>query len=160
FTVADRYAYITAASRDNLDAARRIAPSAILNAGDNALASLTVRVDRVPDLVKQLALQRIELQMADAKERKAPNETPAQAKFRVQAIDHVAQRFRSLLSDAQALELKVAVDGRADEVSAQFSLTPKPGTPLAGDLTNLAGRTSTFGGFRNLALQMAVNVAI
>jgi hypothetical protein len=160
FTVADHYAYVTAMNKEALDAAKRVAPTAVLPANDSAVLAATVRIDQIPDLVKQLALQRIELQMSDAKERKVPGETPAQTQFKIQAVEHVARQFKSLLTDAEALQLRIAVDSRADELSAQLSLSAKPGTPLAKDIANLGSRTTTFGGFPNLALQMGVNLAV
>src|SRR5690349_5072372 len=52
FTIADRYAYVTAKDKEALDPAKRVAPSKVFPADDPALASVTLRIDQIPDQIK------------------------------------------------------------------------------------------------------------
>jgi hypothetical protein len=160
FTFAERYAYVTAQNKEALDAARRQSPAKVLAGDDTTLAAVTLRIDQIPDMIKQIALGQIEVQMAAAKDRKEPNETPAQAQFKGQTVDYVAQQVKSLLTDGQTLELKVGIDRKTDDFSAQLNLTAKPNTPLAKEIAGMANRTSPYAGIRGLAMQMGVNVAV
>jgi hypothetical protein len=161
FTFANQYAYVTAKDKEPIAvAARRVAPAQVFLANDNALAAVTVHIDQIPDMIKQIALGQVEVQMSAAKDRKAPNETPAQAKFKAQAIDYVAQQLKSFLHDARALEYRLAIDRQADEISSDLSLTAKPASALAKQIMELGQRTSPYGGFRNLSLQVLVNLAV
>src|SRR5437868_3638861 len=54
FSVADKYAYITAKDRDTLSPDRRFSPAKLIAAGDSAVVSASVRIDQVPDMLKQL----------------------------------------------------------------------------------------------------------
>jgi hypothetical protein len=160
FTVADGYAYVTALRKESIMPGARLSAAKLLPADDKTVIGATLRIDRIDDNLKQIALAQFENQIAEAKEKKVPNETPAQAKLKVDLIDHVARQLKSLLTDGKALNVTVSVDRKADDIGAEVTLTAKPETPLAKDLASLSGKPSRFGPLGGAALQAALNVAI
>ncbi len=160
FAVADRYAYITARDKEPLAPARRLAPAKLFTDDANALAAVTVRIDQIPDMIKQIALGQMEVQMAAAKDRKEPNETPAQAKFKSETVDYVAQQIKTLFSDGQAFDARLTIDRKTDDFAFQVSLTGKPGSALANDIAALGQRASRFGVTGDLAFRFGLNLAV
>src|SRR2546421_7598982 len=56
FRFANRYAYVTARDKAALAADRLIEPAKLIPPGDTAVAAVTIRLDRVPREVKDIAL--------------------------------------------------------------------------------------------------------
>jgi hypothetical protein len=160
FAVADGYAYVTALRKDSIAPGARLSAAKLLPADDRTLAGVTLRLDQIDDNLKQISLLQLENQLAAAKEKKAPNETPAQTKFKGELIDHVSRQFKALLRDGRALELVVSVDRKSDDLSADLSLTAKPGTPLANDIASQSSKPSRFGWLTDLAVAGAANIAV
>jgi hypothetical protein len=160
FTVADGYAYITALRKESIAAGTRLSAAKLLPADDRTLIGATLRIDAIDPQLKQIALGQMENQMAAAKEKRSPNETPAQTKLREQMIDHFAQQIKSLLTDGRAVEARVTVDRKSDDIGAQVSVTAKPGSPLAKQIADESGRESRFGPLAGAAAQGALNVAV
>ena len=133
FTVADGYAYITAGRETNkaaISKAKRRSAATLLPPDATTVVGMTLRIDGIHEQFKQIALGQFENQVAAAKERKQPNETPAQVAFRSQIIDYAAGQVRSILADGRALDFRIAVDRQTDNVSVQLSLDARPGSPL------------------------------
>jgi len=85
FRFANNYAYVTA--RDKSALAKPVNPAKLIPANDTAVAAVTIRLDRVPQNVKDIALTQIEMKAADARSRQPKNLTPAEAKLQQQAAD-------------------------------------------------------------------------
>jgi hypothetical protein len=160
FRVVNGYAYIAAPDRTAVEGANVPHPSRIVSSDSPDLISATVHIDRIPDMVKQVALQQLQLQAANAKEKKEPNETPAQTRFKEQAVDLILETFSSVVTDGAAFDLNLAIDRRAEEASFQMALTGKPGSNLAKHIAGLARRESRFGGLAADALKLSVNLAV
>jgi hypothetical protein len=160
FTVANGYAYVTAKDKDTLDPSRRIAPAKVFPTGNAAVAAVTIRLDQIPDQLKQIALSQLEVQMSAAKDQKARGETEAQAKLKAQMVDHAAMQIKSLLADGQRIELQVGIDRQAAELSADLILDGKPGSPLAQEIRALADQTSALPALGGLAFQAGLHLAV
>jgi hypothetical protein len=159
-TIADGYAYVTALRKDSIASGTRLSATKLLPADDRTLIGVTVRLDAIDDNLKQIALGQMENQMAAAKEKKSPNETPAQTKLREQLIDHFARQVKSLFTDGRAVEANVMLDRKTDDISAQLSVTAKPGSPLAKQIAGQSAKSSRFGPLDRAAAQGALNVAV
>lgn len=160
FTIADGYAYITALQKESISKANRLPAAKLLPADDKTIFGLTARFDTIDPQFKQMALGQFENQIAAAKERKSPKETPAQTKLKELVIDYLAGEVRSFLTDARAVEFQLALDRKADDFTAQLSLTANPDSPLAKQIDAVGQRQSRFGSLHGSAGQAALTVAV
>lgn len=160
FTVADGYAYATVRDRENLKAGQRLKPSALQSANPADIASATLRLDRIPDMVKQLALGQMDVHAADAKDKKHGNETAAQARLKGVVIDTVMRHAKNLLRDGKALDLRLTVDPASEDLSFEANLTGKAGTALANDIEAFGKRASLFASSLSPAFQLGVNLEL
>jgi hypothetical protein len=161
FRFANKYAYVTA--RDKTPLAKPIDPAKLIPTKDKdtAVAAVTIRLDRVPQQVKDIALTQIEMRAADARARQPKNETPAEAKLRTQAADVLMQQVKMLFTDGATIEAQFAIDRKSDDLSLQLSLAARPDSPLAGALNALSATDSLFGDFKGgNAGQVIVHAAL
>jgi hypothetical protein len=133
-------AYVTARSAKGIEAGKLIDPKAFFAGTDDAVASVRVHLDRMPEDVKKTVLGQFELAIADAKEQKQPGETPAQRRLRLWALDHLTGAVHSLLSDGKELAVRFRIDPANDDLTAELSLTAKSGSGLATVLRGLGDR--------------------
>ena len=127
FTVADKYAYVTARDRDTLTASRRMAAAKLAATSESTVISATLRLDRIPDMLKQMALSQFELHAAEAKDKKGANETAAQTRLKMAVIDFASNRVKTLVRDGSALDLSLNVDRQTQDISWEANLTGKAG---------------------------------
>src|SRR5262249_29773686 len=78
FRSANGYAYVAPLSEAGLAKSKLLAPSEVLPDGDNALVSATIRIDQIPDAIKEIALAQVGLRVADIREQHAERGTTAQ----------------------------------------------------------------------------------
>jgi len=72
FRFANKCVYVTAMDRGHIDVAKLAAPEQ-LPAGDaNSVVGVTLRFDRIPDDLKQMALGQIEVRLAEIKGSQVP----------------------------------------------------------------------------------------
>jgi hypothetical protein len=159
---ANGYAYATALNKDNVAKSALLAPAAVLPAGQTGLLSLTLRLDRIDDKVKQLALQQLDLQLADARDRDFKGDTKAQGEFWKEAFKELSLQAKSVATDGQELTLKLVVDRKAEDVSLELALDGKSGSKLATNLASLGQAKSPFGGLSaaDAAVQGNLNLAL
>ena len=161
FTVADGYAYVTARDRDPIASGRRIPPAKLMPTAGTEVASATIRIDRIPDMIKQLALSQFEVQIAAAKEKKDnPQETPAQRRLRLLVIDTLARQIKNVVRDGKNLDVRLIVDPKSEDLAIETNLTGKPGSALAKDISALGERASQFAGSLAPAFHVGVNFEI
>jgi hypothetical protein len=159
---ANKYAYCAAGlDRSAIDSGNLLSPtSKSLTASAGELAGLSINVDRIPDMLKQIALQQLEVQLAAAKDKKAPNETSAQAALKVQMVDLVFQRVKMFLTQAGPIDVKLVIDRAAGDISLQATVAGKPGTEFAKEIAATANRPTAFGGINADALKAALSLAV
>jgi hypothetical protein len=158
---ANRYAYVAAPDRTAIEPDHLLPPTAQWLGSDGAeLIGVTVNIDRIPDSLKQVALGQLQVHIANAKDRKEPNETAAQTRLKGQVLDAVFQRVQAVLTEGSALQAGLTIDRRTETVAGQLSLTGKPGSELVRGLADLAGRQTAFGGVSAAAAQLALSVAL
>jgi hypothetical protein len=160
FTVADKYAYVTARDRDALTASRRMAPAKLAASSDSTVVSATLRLDRIPDMLKQMALSQFELHAAEARDKKGANETAAQTRLKMAVIDFASNRIKTLVRDGSALDVSLNVDRNTQDISWEANLTGKAGTGLAKDIADLGNRSSQFVSSLAPAASLSLNLVI
>jgi hypothetical protein len=147
FRFANKYAYVTALNKDALDKDKLLPPSAVLPADKKTpVLSVQVRIDQVPENLRNVAAAQVETQLDNAKEEKPEGETPAQHAAKVEITDQIKKGFVSLIKDGGELALRLDVDQGAKEVTAEVSLSGKDGTPLAKSIAAFGRHTSAVAG--------------
>jgi hypothetical protein len=147
FRFANKYAYVTINDPQNIDPKTLPKPEAVLGGGKpEQLISASLRIDRLPDGMKKMALGFIEMQLAKGKDQPVPNETKAIKDLKDKAIDELSTNLKSLLDGGQELALRLNVDPKADEVSLELELTGQPGSKLAKDIASIRQNKSAAGG--------------
>ena len=138
---ANDYLYVARSAKD-LDPKGLIAPKAFFANESGAVASVLVRGDRIPAEVKTFIVGQFELAMAEQRKKNGKMEEPAEKAFFDWLGDGLSGGIKTLLDDAKELSVRIDVDPKADELSAELVLTPKANTDLAKYASSLAGRTS------------------
>jgi hypothetical protein len=146
FRFAHKYAYVTAVNLQAIAPDRLVEPARIFPPGRKADVSVTVRIDRLDKTAKDLALGRMEEQLAQDKEKKRPGETAAQHRARGVLLDALARQAARVLQDGRELTARVNIDRGRQELSLRLALTARPGSELDRQVRALAEEKSLFGG--------------
>jgi hypothetical protein len=146
FRFAHKYAYATALNKDAIDKDKILLPGAVLPPGKVPVVSLNVRIDQVPEKMRDLAVGQVEANLDAAKEEKKEDETPAQHRAKGEIIDLMKKYVVAVIKEGGHVALGLDVDEKAKELSAELSLSGKKGTPLAKDIAALADRKSAVAG--------------
>jgi hypothetical protein len=146
FRFANGYIYATVANQEALEPKALLAPAAVLPVQQAGTLSLTLDLAQVPAELKRTVIGQTELRLANLKDEKVPGETAAQKDFRVAVIDEAASRLKSLLNEGGDVNLSLDLDRKATDLSLSLSLTGKPGSALAADISSLAQTRSVAAG--------------
>ncbi|HJZ57787.1 MAG TPA: hypothetical protein VKE74_22700 [Gemmataceae bacterium] len=130
------------AARDakHLDAKMLANPKTYFATDDGSVASVLVRIDKIPDDLKTFAIGQLELQAQEALKKQNP--TAVEKKLATFALTEGIGGAKMILDDGKTLTVKVFIDPKSDELSAEVVLTPKDGTTLAKNIAELSGKTS------------------
>lgn len=162
FRFANKYVYATFQNKENVDAKKLPKPEDVYVKGDSVV-SLSLRIDRIPEALKQFALASIETALTAAKQQKIPAELEKLDPVKEKAVDSVAGGIKSLLNDGKEITLKLDVDAKKDEIALALELTGKDGSELAKDLADFKSRKSVaLGGtaMKNAALLLSLNASM
>lgn len=140
---ADGYLYVGRSAKD-VDAKTIISPKAFFAKDDGAVASVLVRMDRIPAEVKTFVTGQLELAMAE--QRKKTGNDPVEKAVFEWLSDTFIGGTKSLLDDAKDVTARVFVDEKSDEFVLEATLTPKSGTPMAKYISSLSGKSSLAAG--------------
>jgi hypothetical protein len=139
---ADGYLYL-ARDAKHLSAKGLIAPKAFFAKDDGAVLSAAVRLDRIPAELKEFFTGQLEHQLQEQlKQNDAAGKSDAERKGFQLGAEAVTGAVKMVVEEAKEFSLKLFVDQKTDELSAEVVLTAKDGTPLARSIAGLAGRTS------------------
>lgn len=146
FRFANGYAYATIQDAATIDAKTLAKPADVLGGRPEHLISATLRIDRLPDGLKKMAVAGIENAMAQGKEQPVPNETPALKAFKDKFIDELAVNVKDLLDGGEEAALRINVDPKAEEFALEIELTGAKGSKLAKDIRSIRENKSVVGG--------------
>jgi hypothetical protein len=158
FRFASKYCYMTAQTKSAIAKSKLLDPATVLPENLSAAFSVTVRFDRIPDEIKQIALSQLKNKMADEEGKKLPDETEAQRKLRLELLKEFSRRFTQLVRDGQALTFRFDVDRKANELVVDLNLTGKSGSKLAADIAELGQTKSLFAG--SIGGDSAINLLV
>jgi hypothetical protein len=145
FRFANGYAYVTAMNEAGIAKNKLIAPSEAL-ADDAALLSATIRIDQIPDSLKEMGVGYLSLAAAQAREDKLEGQTKAQKELAEQSVKESMANVKSLLNEGHALSINLNVDRKKGDLALEFILDAKPGTKLATHIKELGEVKSLFAG--------------
>jgi hypothetical protein len=157
FRFENKYAYITANDKANIDKKKLLAPSKVL-ADDDSVVSLRASLADLPDLIKQQALLQLENGLSALKEKKDDKEPPAVTKAKTQIAEHFAGRIKMILNEGEAVTLRLAVDAKKDDIVVDLSFKAKAGTALAKDMESAAKGQSLFAGLAGKDDAISANI--
>ena len=143
---ANDYLYVARSVKD-LDSNGLIAPKTFFAKDDGAVASAIMRGDRIPVEVKTFIVGQMELALAEQRRKaKATGKSVAELAGEEWGADSVIRVTKALLEDSKELALRVFIDAKADELSAEVVIVPKTGTASAKYVSSLGGRMSLSAG--------------
>lgn len=143
---ADGYLYL-ARDAKHIAAKGLISPKTFFAKDDGSVASVAVRFDRIPNDLKAFFTGQMEHQLQEELKKDAgKDETAAQKKLKAILADAFAGSAKMIVEEGKEFSLKLFVDPKGDDLSAEVVLTAKDGTPLAQTLSGLAGKTSRAAG--------------
>jgi hypothetical protein len=146
FRFANGYAYATLGDEANIDAKTLPKPAAVLGGRPEHLISATVRIDRLPDGLKKIAIAGAENALAQGKEQPVPNETPAMKEFRSKMVDKLAGTVKEVLEGGEEAALRIHVDPKTEEFAIELELLGTKGSQLAKDIRSIKENKSAAGG--------------
>jgi len=146
FRFANKYAYITVNDAANIDLKTLPKPADVLGGRPEHLVSATLRIDRLPDAMKKMAIAAVENQLAMGKDQPIPNETKAIKALKDKSIDELAANLKALLEGGEEAALRINVDPKAEEVALELELTGVKGAKLAKDIASIRENKSVVGG--------------
>ncbi|HEX3148311.1 MAG TPA: hypothetical protein VHR66_09530 [Gemmataceae bacterium] len=146
FRFANKYAYVTLQDAANIDTKTLVKPADVLGGKDEHLVSATVRIDRMPKDMKNLAIAAIETQLAAGKDQPIPNETKAMKEFKEKTIDELTANIKELLESGEEASLHLNVDPKAQEVAVEIEMSGVKGSKLAKDIKSIRDNKSVVGG--------------
>jgi hypothetical protein len=135
------YLYVGRSVKD-LDVKVLPTPKAFFAKDDPAFASLIVRFDRIPDDVKKVIIGQVELNVAEQRRQNGMKEDPVEKAVLNFLGDVLSGGVQTFFDDARELKARVVVDETGEELAAEVTLTAKPGSTLAKNISSLGGQTS------------------
>jgi hypothetical protein len=140
---ADGYAYLT-----EKESAKLFAPGEVFGKSDS-VAALRLRVDRIPEPLRQTALGFIEGSLKNLKLEVADVNIPV--------VDYA----KLLTADAKEVGLRLDFDRKTNELAVGFDLSARPGSDLAKKLAGYKSPSSRFAALatRDAAANVIVNLA-
>ena len=146
FRFANNYAYLTANDPENISLKTLPKPADVLAGKASDVFAATVRLDRLPDQMRKMALGAIETQLAAGKDQPVPNETPAIKAFKEKSIDQLVSTIKSVINDGEQVALKLNVDLQSGEAGIEIDASGVKGSKLAKDIASIKENKSVAAG--------------
>lgn len=160
FRFANDYVYITAMDKANIDTKALVAPDKLKSNDPTTVIGVTLRIDQIPETMKQLILGQMELRMADVKERKLPGESAQQARVRKEGVDALALATKTILNEGKSLQLNWTIDRDKHDIGVALAMDGKPNSMMASVIGALSGGPSRFAPAKDAAFHIGLNFAV
>jgi hypothetical protein len=145
FRFANGYVY-GAIDAAHLDPKVLAKPADVLGGRPEHLVSATLRIDRLPEKLRTMALAGLENALAKGKDQPVPNETPAMKEFKEKFVDTLAANIKDVLESGEEAALRINVDPKAEEFALELELSGVKGKKLARDIQSIRDNKSVVGG--------------
>jgi hypothetical protein len=138
---ANDYLYIARSVKD-LDPKTLPTPKAFFGKDDGSVGSLIVHFDKIPAELKTFIVGQLELGIAEQRRKNGEKESPPEKLLLDWVAENITGGVKTLLEDAKDLNVRVFIDEKADDLSAEVTLTAKSGSTLSKNIRSLAGKSS------------------
>jgi len=162
FKFKDGYMCATIRDENGINDKKILSPKDLLTAEKTGVMSITLNLAGLPeDLIKNIVPQ-IELQIAEAKQKKIPGESPAFEKLRNDISEMLLQFVVQVFTQGEDLTMKVEMDRKAGDLGLGVSFKGKNGTELAKSITGLGAAKSMGSGMisKDSVMHMNLNSVI
>jgi hypothetical protein len=122
-------------------------PAEVLTGDASSLVSVAVKIDAIPELMRNTAVSFLQDKILQEKDKREPKETDAIHKVKGQLLDQMFAGTQAVLSDGSDLKLNVQFDRTAGDLGIDVSLAGKSGSGLAKTFAGLGEGKSLFAGF-------------
>jgi hypothetical protein len=157
---ANDYAYVANEKAAVKDATKLLAPGLVFDPADKAALSAIIRFGQIPKTVRDdiidNAMNVLELF------KQAKDETDAQAKFKAALLTSFGDSLKQVLNEGNELALRLDVDQKGGEITADFSLSGQPTSKLAKSIADLGNTKSLFAGAlgSDAAMSLLINASM
>jgi hypothetical protein len=148
FRFSNDYIYITALDKTTLSPANILAPASVFSPKDTGTFSATFKLNQIPDNLKQIALQQLDLKSAEMQDRKEPGETESQKKLRAASAKDFAKQVSSVVNDGNQIVLRLNLNPETT-ITGSATLTAQAGTKLAETIEWIGQKQSRFASMGN-----------
>ncbi len=154
------YVCITVHNKKSLDVKTLPDPKAFFAKQDAAVMAVAVHLDRVPADVRKTVLGQMELKFADEKAK--PETSPFEGKLRAIGLDALFDGIQTVSTEGRALNLRLTVDSKADDIGMDLSLTAQDGSDLKALFTDAAKRSAVapLAATKDAVLSFAANLRV
>ena len=162
FKFKDGYMCATIRDEKGIDDKKLLSPKELLSVEKTGVMSISLNMAGLPeDLIKNIVPQ-IELQIAEAKQKKIPGETPAVEKLRNDVSEMLLQFIVQVFTQGEDLTMKVDMDRKAGDIGLGVSFKGKNGSELAKTIAGMGAGKSMGAGMisKDSVLHMNMNSVI
>ena len=143
-TFADDYAYLSVTSSAPLEPKNRLRPAAVISPEEKAILTLRVRIDRVPDSLKEFALAQLD-SVAGMIANPPPGAAPtAWMKVLRPYLEWATRFYKDLFRDGRELAYRYDLDPKKAELIVDATIEAKEGTELARRFNAIKPTTNAF----------------
>jgi hypothetical protein len=160
FRFAHKHAYATAQNKDALDKDRILLPGAVLPAGEDAVFSATLRIDQIPEQVRDLGISQVEAFLDAAKDQNKDTEGKAEHAAKVENIEMVKKALVTVIKEGRELALRFEVDEKTKELAVELGLGGKEDSVLARYIAQMGKHKSVVAGLiaKDSVMNFVVNL--
>lgn len=162
FKFKDGYMCATIRDEKGIDDKKLLSPKELLSVEKTGVMSISLNLSGLPeDLIKNIVPQ-IELQIAEAKQKKIPGETPTVQKLRNDVSEMLLQFIVQVFTQGDDLTMKVDMDRKAGDIGLGVSFKGKNGSELAKTIAGMGAGKSMGAGMisKDSVLHMNMNSVI
>ena len=145
FRFAHRYLYVTVMNPEGIEPRQLITPEAFFPKSFPGLFRADLHLDRIPNEVTTMLFGQFELRTEEAKQEPRLGKSPAKRKLWQLNLDALADLVQTLIRDGKSVSFQVGLNTKSEELVATWSLTGKPGSPLAQALASPRDPSRVYG---------------
>jgi hypothetical protein len=143
---ANNYAYVALLDAEAIDKGRLLEPREAFPKEMTGPASLTVRIDQVPENVKQMLLEKLVEGWQDGAGKQKGKTSKAQQEFQEMLTQELVRYLRAAANEGKELTVELDVDKKAQTLRVDLLFTALPDTELAKTIGKIGAQRSLFGG--------------
>lgn len=135
------YVYVSKNAKD-LAVKGLATPKAFFATEEKAVVAVAFHIDRVPADLRKFALAQVEKGLAEQRKMSADTDTPAERKGKELGADVAMSLAKAILEDGTEVAVRLYVEPKTDDLSAEISLAGKSGSAMAKNFESLGRRPS------------------